>query len=315
MSRDEDILKQLESDEKDSDLKALDRALRKEILTKFFLPTEATPYDILEATPYLSAVDLKAQYLALSRRLHPDRFFNRKLGHYKQKLDTVFSRIQKAYAFLKNPYEKEALDRKLQLQKNKSEKAPHADGASEPKKQTRLLDPLIEKIGKAERYYKTGLEQMKSQDYVAASNSFVLAAQTNPQQEKYKKALEDCRPLMHRQKARTIIDNAKKSAQLGYDMEVFKAAEESLRLDPSLADAQLLVGRGIVELRLLDRFKDAKSLLLRAKASLPKDAEPCLYLAKVLIVLEDSKAAKKELEEALRRNPNCTPALKLLENV
>ena len=268
---------------------------------------EKTPYEILEANPHLSIQDLKQKYLDLSRRFHPDRFFGKNLGPYKPKLDTIFTRIQKAYATLKDPHLREAIDKKTKFRDQAAKPA-------ETKRQARM-DPFLEKIGKAETYYKAGLEQLKAQDFVAAANSFVLASQTNPTQEKYKKSLEDARPLMHRQKAKQTLELAKKSLGFGMGKDVLNMVEEALRFDPTLGEAQFIAGKCIVELNLLDRFRDAKGFLMRARAALPKDPEPCIYLGKVFLGLDDSKAAKKEFEEALKRSPQNAVAKQLLSKI
>ncbi|MDB5038033.1 MAG: heat shock protein DnaJ domain protein [Bacteriovoracaceae bacterium] len=303
-----DIQKQLNEDEKDPELQDLDRNFRIEILKKYLEPENLNPYEILEIRSKVSPQELKEQYLALSKKFHPDRFFRKKLGPYKPKLDSVFTRIQKAYGLLKNPIEREALDRTMALHTEKAEK-------KSPRKILKL-DKNTEKIGKAEHHYKTGLELEKKLDFVGAFNLFVMASQIDSKREVYKTALDRVRPRVNKEKAIRLLESVKKSLEItGPTEELFAELEKAVDLDSSLSEAQFLLARFIIDLSFTERFRDAKEMLLRAKTTHSKSADANYYLARVLIGLKDNKGATKELKEGLQKDPNHPLSNKLLEKL
>jgi len=170
-------------------------------------------------------------------------------------------------------------------------------------------------MGKAERYYLQGIESQKAQDFLGAYNSFALAAQTNPDKEVYKKAFENIRPLMMKQKGSLKLTEAKRASELRMTEEMLAAAAEALKLDPTLTEAQIFWAKAVIELKIEEDFRNAKERLLRAKASLSKNPEPCFLLAKLLYLTNDKRSAKRELEEALKRDPRHPGAKKLLEEI
>ncbi len=299
------VARELAADEAHPEWKTLNRAMRIEILQKFESIEAATnPYEILEATPRTSEQEMKRLYLSLSKRFHPDRFFKFSMGPYKQKLDSIFTRIQKAHATLKNSHEREAINRKLNLQNRP--KAP----PTIPK----TLSQEVQKIGKAEHHFKQGLEQEKARDYMAAYNSYVLAVQLNANREQYQKAMNDVRPYMLKEKAKQIIEKAHVKVQLaGSGQDILQMAEDAMRCDPDLTDAQLLWAKQIVELKMVDKVRDAKERLLRAKAKLPKDPEPRYLLARCHLFLGDDDAALREAEEVLKIQPSHGGARRIVD--
>ena len=61
---------------------------------------ESTHYELLEVGRESPARSVKRAYYRLSREFHPDRFYRKKLGPYKLKLEQVFARINLAYRVL-----------------------------------------------------------------------------------------------------------------------------------------------------------------------------------------------------------------------
>lgn len=303
------FLQQLNDDEADPELRDLDRDFRREILLKLQTLDERNPYNVLDVVRTASAHEIKLQYLALSKKFHPDRFFRKKLGHYKEKLDLIFAKIQKSYEALKDPHQREILDRMQVVHAAKPKSKEQA------MRSVRSIDPQIERVGKAEKFYTDGMALQKAQDFMGAYNSFALAAQTNPKKDTYKKALEEIRPLMLRQKAELKLEDARSAYKLRLTEEMFAAADEALRYYPDLAEAQVLWAKGVLDLKKDDQYRTAKERLLRAKAALPKNAEASFQLGRVLVILGDRKQAKAAFEETLKRDPKHPGAKRQLEEL
>lgn len=118
------------------------------------------------------------------------------------------------------------------------------------------------------------------------------------------------------QKARELTQRAEQNLKLtGATLEIVKLLHEAHDLDPQLAEAQWMYGRCIVDLNMIDRIRDAKEFLLRAKASMATHPDPCVYLGRVYRILGDNESAEKSFREALRRDPRHNAAKKYLADL
>lgn len=70
-------------------------------------------YQILGVARTADSDDIKAAYAALSREIHPDRFYKMELGEKRDMLDTVFARVSEAYETLRDSSKRAAYDRTL----------------------------------------------------------------------------------------------------------------------------------------------------------------------------------------------------------
>lgn len=295
---------------KNKELQWMKLDLQKEILLKTQSLSTASPYDILETRKIATSSEIKNSYLKLSRKYHPDRFFRKPLGPFKVYLTKIFEAIQAAYSQLKDPHEREIVDRKLRT-------ASKSEGPSKPKttKRKKKLGPLVEKIGKAEKFYKDGQIAEEAGHYIAATNAYQLAYQTNPQKSVYQEAYERILPFLKKEKAHSLLEQAKNAEQLSMYEEVLKRSEEALRHLPESAEANLLAAKAIIELKDKERFSDAKEMFLRAKARLPQSADPCIQLGRLYFLQGQKDHAMKAYKEALKREPENRSAQKLLDKL
>lgn len=60
-------------------------------------------WEILGADGESSSAEIKQAYFRISKIFHPDRFFGRELGNYKQRLHRVFMAVKQAYRVLEKP--------------------------------------------------------------------------------------------------------------------------------------------------------------------------------------------------------------------
>lgn len=306
-SQTQDIEKILDQEDRDPILKALDREIRRRIHEKINLPEETSPYILFDLTPRASNDEIKKRYHLLSKTFHPDHFFRKELGPYKRRLETIFSRIQKAYALLKNPIEKEALDRRIAFQ-NKTPK-------STPLKDLKM-SPEMERMGKAETFYKLGLEQEKNQNYLEAYNAFVAAIKIIPNRKIYTQAKDRVQGPAFRERSKDLIKLCqKKIKDQGFSEEVFSQLDDIFRMDSQSVECQALLAQAIVALRKIDRLRDAKEMLLRAKSVKPMDLDIQLSLAKALVLFGDNKGAEREARNILKQDEQHADALKFLDKL
>lgn len=92
-------------------------------------------HDILGVALGADAKEVKKAYFKLSKEFHPDRFFRRDIGDFKQRLDRVFKRVLDAYERMTNPPAQKAVS------------ADDADKAPESEKIQRLKQRMPFKVG------------------------------------------------------------------------------------------------------------------------------------------------------------------------
>ena len=70
-------------------------------------------YGILAITEAATPDDIKAAYIRVTRRFHPDRWATRESGAHKKRMEAIFSRATEAYETLRDPTRKLDYDRSL----------------------------------------------------------------------------------------------------------------------------------------------------------------------------------------------------------
>ncbi len=315
------IEKQLDEDDKVPELKKIDRDFRRMILLSLAKANDDNPYLILDLKVGVSIETVRLRYHDLSRSLHPDKHYRKELGPYKRKLESLFSRIQKAYSKLKDPYSKEALDKLLKLKDTPAKTRPiQGDGStfkasSKPKPPTQLSKEM-ERWGKAEAAYKKGLDFEKNGFAWDAYMHFVEAVKLEPKRDTYKAAHQRIQAAAFRERSQREIQELKNEiTSSGASQAILRKSEELLRLEPESLDAKIIFSRCIVERKMEDRYHEAEVLLQRLKSARPQDSDPCLWLARLYENRGEKKAAMKEAKEALNRNPKNSSAEKLIQRL
>ena len=83
-----------------SEINELDDTERRRILAIMRLLEVHDPHALLGVPSSADARDLKRAYFALSKEIHPDRYYGKRLGSFAHKLPTVFEATSRAYARL-----------------------------------------------------------------------------------------------------------------------------------------------------------------------------------------------------------------------
>jgi len=72
-----------------------------------------TYYEMLNLPSLANKSQIKKSYYSVSKEFHPDRYFRRNLGDYKEKLEAIFDLITKAYNTLNDDEARSEYDRSL----------------------------------------------------------------------------------------------------------------------------------------------------------------------------------------------------------
>jgi tetratricopeptide (TPR) repeat protein len=76
---------------------------RKRVLAMQRLIAQADPYALLGVSRGVDHRHLKRSYFKLSKEIHPDRHYGKKLGSFAERLSVVFEAVSRAYAKLTEP--------------------------------------------------------------------------------------------------------------------------------------------------------------------------------------------------------------------
>jgi len=76
---------------------------KRRVLDLFYRLDELTYYQLLNVDTHADRKQVKSAYYALAPEFHPDKYFRKQLGSYKQKIEAVFGRITLAHDVLTVP--------------------------------------------------------------------------------------------------------------------------------------------------------------------------------------------------------------------
>jgi len=97
----------------------LDR--KHEILAAYYSLEEASHYELLKVSPRADKKAIKAAYFQVVNVFHPDRYFGKKLGSFKTKLEQVFARLTEAQDVLTRQASRDEYDAYLATKRRTSE--------------------------------------------------------------------------------------------------------------------------------------------------------------------------------------------------
>jgi len=126
-------------------------------------------YQMLRLEPGASAESIKGSYLTLAKEYHPDRFFDSRYEGLREKITSIFMKINEAYNVLSDARKRPEYDRKeIHLQASRLETA-------EPESDSRI----------AQQQFRKGMETLKAGDAWTAIESFRWAVQLSPRNALY----------------------------------------------------------------------------------------------------------------------------------
>jgi len=91
---------------------------RRRILDAFYRLDDLTHYELLGVDPSSTKKQIKDAYYEIAAEYHPDRYFRKDLGSFKQKMEMVFSRVTQANDTLTRNQSRAEYDAYLETQKS-----------------------------------------------------------------------------------------------------------------------------------------------------------------------------------------------------
>lgn len=249
---------------------------------------------------------LKKAYFALSKRLHPDRYFRRRIGAFAPLVETCFKKLLEAYELLSDPKTRGEIQ---------ARPAAARDAAPARRSSLEVRRRLRERVGalagarraaddrkrKAKTFFEAGMSAFAKERWLEAAGAVRLAIAFDLENAAFREKFAEVQRRAHEERAKALQRQAESALELRDLAEALHMFEEAVHYRP--ADPELAM-RGAKIAQALGELKKAKELASHAVELAPENGA---YRRTLGLVYRDAGLAanaRRELEAALRRDPN-----------
>jgi curved DNA-binding protein CbpA len=283
----------------------LDVEVQKELLS--FAQRLRRPYHEILGVPHdADSRTIKKAYFAHSKRLHPDRYFRRRIGAFAPLIDACFKKLLEAYELLSDPATRAA------LQAAPSGSADAAPGHPASLAVRRRLRQRVGALGAAKRaseerrrkakgFFESGMASFAKERWLEAAGSVRLAIAFDPENEAYREHFSEVQRRAHDERARALVRQAEGALELRDFAQAVSLFEEAVDYRP--ADPELSIRAAKITWQALRDMRRAKELAAHAVELAPENGGYRRLLGLVYRDAGLTANAKRELETALRLDP------------
>jgi len=283
----------------------LDVAVQEELLR--FAQRLRRPYhEILGVPRDADPRMIKKAYFALSKRLHPDRYFRRRIGAFAPLIDACFKKLLEAYELLSDPATRAALQA---APSGPADAGPaHASSLAVRRRLRERVGALAaakraseERRRKAKGFFEAGMASFAKERWLEAAGSVRLAIAFDPENEAYREHFPDVQRRAHDERARALVKQAEGALELRDFAQAASLFEEAVDYRP--ADPELSIRAAKITWQALRDMRRAKELAAHAVELAPENGSYRRLLGLVYRDAGLAANAKRELETALRLDP------------
>ncbi len=289
----------------------LDEATKKKILYYHTTMHDQTHYEILRVGRRAEAKEVKRAYFKVSREFHPDSFFRKNLGSYKQKIEAIFKRVSQAYEVLGNQQKREAYEKTLPYEPTPEEIEAQRQVALQQERAKKLRQerrqrllkhsPVVARKSKARQHYEDAKAYAQEQDFTKAANSVKLALTLDPNNESYTQLLEEVVPRANEIRAENEFRRGRIEESMGRIEEALACYLRSIEVNPN--DAHSLHRAAFLLYELRRDLRRALTFSRKANQLEQDNPESLLILAKPYAELDMKKNAIREYTRYLVLSP------------
>jgi len=257
---------------------------------------------------------LRKAYFALSRELHPDRFFRRNTGSFGKRLERIFGKIVEAYELLSDPMARAEIERSLAAAAGDSGAAaqPAATVATEAEQQKPAAGPRVprrphvfslhsrvlrDRKARAKRFFEAGMASHAAGRWVEAAGSVRLAIAFDPWNAIYKEHFVAVQRRAQDERGQRLVKEAEGALELRDFKVALRAFDEAIQLRPH--DADLLHRAAKLAWMTGGDLRQAKEWAMAAVEIDPKQGGHHRLLGQVYQAAGLEANARRELEAAL----------------
>jgi tetratricopeptide (TPR) repeat protein len=249
---------------------------------------------------------IKKAYFALSKRLHPDRYFRRRIGPFAPLVETCFRKLLEAYELLSDPQTRSEV-----------QAAPRAAADASPARRSSLeaRRRLRERVGalagakrateerrrKAKSFFEAGMAAFAKERWLEAAGAVRLAIAFDLENAAFRERFAEVQRRAHEERAKALQKQGEGALELRDYPQALRLFEEAVHYRP--ADPELAM-RGAKIAQVLGELRKAKELAAHAVELAPENG---VYRRTLGLVYRDAGLAanaKRELEAALRCDPS-----------
>jgi curved DNA-binding protein CbpA len=256
---------------------------------------------------------LRKAYFALSKELHPDRFFRRNTGAFGKRLERIFGKIVEAYELLSDPTARAEIERSLAAAAGEaapaaveavpSQTAPERARAPRRPHVFSLHSRLVrDRKKRAKRLFEAGMASRAAGRWVEAAGSVRLAIAFDPWNAIYKEHFVEVQRRAHDERAQKLLKEAEGALELRDFKVALRAFEEAIEYRPH--DAELLHRAARLAWATGGDLHQAKDWAMAAVELDPKCAAYHRDLGQIYKAAGLEANARRELEAALALDPD-----------
>jgi curved DNA-binding protein CbpA len=289
----------------------LDEETKKKILYYHTTMHDQTHYEMLRVGRRAEAKEIKRAYFKVSREFHPDSFFRKNLGSYKQKIEAIFKRISQAYEVLGNQQKREAYEKTLPYEPTPEEIEAQRQVALQQERAKKLRQerrqrllkhsPVVARKGKARNHYEDAKVYAEQREYTKAANSIKLALTLDPKNETYQQLLDEVVPRANEIRSENEYRRGRMEESMGRIEEAIAAYLRAIEANPN--DARSLHRAAFLLYELRRDLRRALTFSRKANQLEQDNPESLLVLAKLYAELDMKKNAIREYTRYLVLNP------------
>jgi curved DNA-binding protein CbpA len=294
----------------------LDVEVQQELLA--FAAKLKSPYhEILGVPRNADARAIKKAYFTLSKRLHPDRYFRRRIGPFAPLVESCFKKLLEAYELLSDPQTRAEVQNQPSASEVGSARLSSVDARRRLRERVGALAGAKraseERRRKAKSFFEAGMASFGKERWLEAAGSVRLAIAFDPENEGYRERFSEVQRKAHDERARMLVKQAEAALELRDFNQASSLFEEAVHYRP--ADPELSIRAAKIAWQALGELRRAKELAAHAVELAPENG---MYRRVLGMVYKDaglSANAKRELEAALRIDPQDAEAKSALRGL
>jgi hypothetical protein len=290
--------------------------LQRELL-EFAARLDRSYHEILDVPRDADERAIKKAYFALSKRLHPDRYFRRRIGPFAPLVETCFRKLLEAYELLSDP------QTRCEVQ---AAPARAADATPARRSSLAARRRLRERVGalagakraseerrrKAKSFFEAGMAAFAKERWLEAAGAVRLAIAFDLDNAVFRERFAEVQRRAHEERAKALQKQGEGALELRDLPQALRLFEEAVHYrpaDPELAMRAAKIAQALGELR------KAKELAAHAVELAPENGT---YRRTLGLVYRDAGLAanaRRELEAALRCDANDAEAKAALRGI
>jgi tetratricopeptide (TPR) repeat protein len=250
---------------------------RERVLDLFARLPTLTPHELLGVPADVDRRTLRAAYHRLIGEFHSDRFFRRRLGSYKPKMDAIVVRVTAAYELLISRMERPAAPRAAPAP------AERRFGDESARAMSEIRRRYEERLADARRHAETA-ERAKAQgDVVGALEAYRRAASSAPKDGKLKAALEEAELAATKKTVEAHARQAEFEERYGHWAEAARSWQRVAEAEPKNVGAHERAAAALI--RAGGDLEQARKLAERAVSLDPSNVRSRETLGRVIAAL------------------------------